>query len=288
MKYLGMFLKYIGIFCDAIKFEHTLFALPFAYLGAFLGHHGFPGWEILFWMTLAMIGARTSGMSLNRIIDAEIDKKNPRTANRALPQRILSKKFMWLVVIISILILEYSAFKLNPLCFLLSPLALILLFTYSYTKRFTWLSHIVLGIIIACAPIGGWIASTGRLEFPVVLVGVAVVFWLAGLDIIYACQDYEFDVKEKLFSIPAKFGIPFALFLSAIFHVITFMILISAGWLMGLSFWYFTGCILCGLLLYYQHSIISPKDLSRLNTAFFTANASLSIILLVFTLLGLR
>ena len=279
-------MKKLTVFFEAIKFEHTLFALPFAYIGAFLGNRGWPGWGIIGWMTLAMVGARTLGMALNRVIDLDIDKKNPRTSNRALPQGLLSSRFVWFTIIVSIGLFEWASFHLNRTCLWLSPIAVFLLFIYSYTKRFTWLSHVVLGVVIACAPLGGSIAATGGISFPVIILGVAVTFWLAGFDIIYACLDYEFDKKERLYSIPAIFGIPFALKISVFFHVITFIALVLTGVLLGLSFWYYIGTILAGLLLLYQHSIVSPKDLSRLNTAFFTANASLSVMLFFFVVLS--
>lgn len=279
-------IKQLSIFFEAIKFEHTLFALPFAYIGAFLGNRGWPGWNIIGWMTLAMVGARTAGMALNRVIDMEIDKKNPRTSNRALPQGLLPLRFVWFTIVVSIMLLEWASFHLNAACLWLSPIAVLLLFAYSYTKRFTYLSHVVLGVVIACAPLGGWISVTGQISFAVIVLGVAVIFWLAGFDIIYACLDYEFDKKERLYSIPAIFGIDYALKISTLFHCITFVCLVLTGVLLGLSFWYYIGTILAGLLLLYQHSIVSPKDLSRLDTAFFTANASFSAMLLFFVVLN--
>lgn len=278
--------KQLTVFFEAIKFEHTLFALPFAYIGAFLGNRGWPGWNIMGWMTLAMVGARTAGMALNRIIDIEIDRKNPRTSNRALPKGLLSSSFVWFTILFSIALLELASLNLSTTCLWLSPIAVLLLFAYSYTKRFTWFSHIVLGVVIACAPLGGAIAVSGGVSFPIIILGVAVIFWLAGFDIIYACLDYEFDKKEGLYSIPAIFGVPLALKISALFHCITFICLVLTGVFLELSFWYYIGNVLVGLLLWYQHYIVSPKDLSRLNTAFFTANASISVTLFVFVALS--
>jgi len=269
----------IKLLLDLVKFEHTIFALPFAYMGLLLGARGVPSFYYWFWVTMAMIGARTAAMGFNRIIDRKIDALNPRTMNRHLPKGLISVQAVWGMVILSLMLLEYSAWKLNWLCVLLSPLVVFLLWFYSYTKRFTWMSHFVLGLVEAAAPIGGWIAVTGKLAWAPLYIGISVVFWLAGFDIIYSCQDYEFDQKEGLFSIPARFGIEKALFISSLLHLVTFVFMVLAGIVMQVGIWYWLGIAANVLLLVYEHSIIKPKDLSRLNMAFFNVNGYISMVM---------
>jgi 4-hydroxybenzoate polyprenyltransferase len=269
----------IKLLLDLVKFEHTIFALPFAYMGLLLGARGVPSFYYWFWVTMAMIGARTAAMGFNRIIDRKIDALNPRTMNRHLPKGLISVQAVWGMVILSLLLLEYSAWKLNWFCVILSPLVVFLLWFYSYTKRFTWMSHFVLGLVEAAAPIGGWIAVTGKLALAPIYIGISVVFWLAGFDIIYSCQDYEFDQKEGLFSIPARFGIEKALFISSLLHILTFIFMVLAGITMQVGIWYWLGIAANVLLLVYEHSIIKPKDLSRLNMAFFNVNGYISMVM---------
>ncbi|MDI6782855.1 MAG: UbiA-like polyprenyltransferase [bacterium] len=276
----------IRLFFELVKFEHTIFAIPFAYLGMVLAAKGIPGFYFWFWVTLAMVGARTAAMAFNRLIDERIDAKNPRTANRPLPQKRIQRWQVILLAIISIGLLLISAGMLNPLCLWLSPIAIILLVTYSYTKRFTWLSHYALGLVEAAAPIGGWLAITGRFEFVPFLIGAAVIFWLAGFDIIYAIRDIEFDKKEGLYSIPVKFGLANGLVISAILHLFTIAFLIYTGIYLHLGLWYWIGILLTTGLLIYEHSIITPKDLSRLNQAFFTMNGWVSVVLFGCTLMS--
>jgi 4-hydroxybenzoate polyprenyltransferase len=269
----------IKLLLDLVKFEHTIFALPFAYMGVLLGARGVPSFYYWFWVTMAMIGARTAAMGFNRIIDRKIDALNPRTMNRHLPKGLISVQAVWGMVILSLLLLEYSAWKLNWLCVILSPLVVFLLWFYSYTKRFTWMSHFVLGLVEAAAPVGGWIAVTGKLALAPIFIGISVVFWLAGFDIIYSCQDYEFDRKEGLFSIPARFGVEKALFISSLLHVLTFIFMVLAGITLQVGIWYWLGIAANALLLVYEHAIIKPKDLSRLNMAFFNVNGYISIVM---------
>ncbi|HCT64190.1 MAG TPA: 4-hydroxybenzoate octaprenyltransferase [Lachnospiraceae bacterium] len=277
-------MKLIRNFFELVKFEHTLFALPFAYMGGVLADGG----SVFKWIlvTLAMIGARTAGMSLNRLIDRKIDEKNPRTKNRILPSGKMKNSTVWLIVILSLVLFLWSAYLLNPLCFILSPTALILLFLYSYLKRFTYLCHIVLGIILGAAPVGGWIAMTGRLDIAPILLGVAVIFWTAGFDIIYACQDYQFDIKEKLFSIPTKFGVSKALIISEMFHVITILLIFYVGFILGLNLIYFMGVIIVAGLIAYEHYLVRPEKLNSIQRAFFVINSWVSVILLIFTLVS--
>ncbi len=266
-------------YLEFVKFEHTIFALPFAYVGAILAGQGIPPPAKWFWITLAMVGARTAGMALNRIIDREIDSKNPRTENRPLQKGLLSlNKARWLVFF-SVLLLLVAAWQLNPLCLALFPVALLFLSLYSYVKRFHWTTHLVLGSVLACAPVGGWMAISGRLSPAAFLLGAAVLFWVAGFDVIYTCQDVAFDSAYGIHSLPARFGLKPALFLSACFH------LTSLGLLAGLGFWdrlgpfFWVGWLGVALILVWEHRLISPEDLSRVNQAFFVMNGWVSVVL---------
>lgn len=282
-------IRKIKIILEMIKFEHTIFALPFAYLGAVLGGivvlDRLPLWSEIGWVTLAMVGARSAAMALNRLIDRHIDAKNPRTAMRAIPAGKISVPAVWLFVVVSFLGLFYAAYQLNPLAVKLLPIAVFFLVFYSYTKRFTWLCHLVLGIAIGLAPLGGWVAITGQIDGVGLLLFATVALWTAGFDIIYACQDVEFDQKEKVYSIPARFGIARALLFSKLLHVCSAAGLILLLFVTPLSSWYGIGVLVAVAILYYEHSIIAPNDLSRLNTAFFTMNGVLSAVVFVFTML---
>jgi len=272
---------------EMVKFEHTLFALPFAYTGAFLaggGHLSF--WKFI-WITMAMITARTAGMSLNRLIDKDLDALNPRTASRALPKGLIPTKTVWGLVAVSLAVFLFSTAMLNKLSLFLSPLAILVLFAYSYLKRYTWLCHLGLGLVLACAPVGGWIAVAGRLGLVPVTLGAAVIFWLAGFDILYACLDVEFDRQFGLFSVPQHFGVTRALWFSAVCHILTFGFLALTGVLAGLSWPYDVGLLLVGILLVYEHAVVSPDDLTRMNQAFFQANAIISFLILASTLSAL-
>lgn len=287
-----MLVKKVRTFGEMIKFEHTVFALPFAYLGAFFAHKGIPAASDLFWITMAMVGARTAAMSLNRLIDRHIDAKNPRTAQRHLPQGLITIKEVWLYIILSFALLLVSAWQLNPLHLTvpltvkLMPIAVFFLSFYSFTKRFTWLCHIVLGISIGLAPVGSWVGITGRIEFPAILLGLAVATWIAGFDVIYACQDVEFDRRENLYSIPVRFGIRAALWISNGLHILTMVFLVWVGISLHLEIFYWLGIAVSTIILVYEHSIVSPTDLSRLNVAFFNMNGILSVILFLFTLIN--
>lgn len=285
-----MGLKKIKTFGEMIKFEHTVFALPFAYLGAFVASKGFPTWWNLLWITLAMAGARTAAMSLNRLIDRKIDARNPRTSNRHLPKGLISVAEVWVYILLSFGLLLVAAWQLNPLdapiplTVKLMPIAVFFLTFYSYTKRFTWLCHIVLGISIGLAPVGSWVGITGFVGFPAVILGLAVAAWIAGFDVIYACQDIEFDRREKLHSIPARFGLRAALLFAKGLHLITVLLLVWLGVSVEMGLFYWLGIIISTVILVYEHSIISPADLSRLDVAFFNMNGILSVVLFVFTL----
>jgi 4-hydroxybenzoate polyprenyltransferase len=266
-----------------VKIEHTIFALPFAFMGAFLASRGFPSLEQTGWILLAMVAARSAAMAFNRLVDSRFDAKNPRTTNRALPRKLLTRKFVIIFIFVSSILFIFAALRLNQLSLELSPLALVIVFAYSYTKRFTWLTHIFLGISLACAPIGAWIAIRGSIDPAPLILGLGVLLWVAGFDIIYSCQDVEFDKNEPLFSIPKRFGIAAALGLSAALHLIMLIILGFLFWREGLGTISFLGLAVVGLMLAYEHSLVRPKDLSRVNTAFFTINGWISVLLFATT-----
>lgn len=265
-----------------IKFEHTLFALPFAFLGAVLAANGLPGWRQLFWITVAMIGARSAAMTFNRIVDRDIDAKNPRTANRELPSGKLSVGFAWVFLYVSIAVFLLAAYSLNWLTFALSPVALVCVLGYSYAKRFTALAHVLLGLALAISPSAAWIAVKGTLydEVPILL-SLMVLMWTSGFDVLYACQDFEFDRRSGLHSIPVRFGIARSLWIARLFHFQAFVVLVLLYAVTGSGWLALAGVFLVGALLIYQHTLVKPNDLSRMNAAFFTTNAFVSVILLL-------
>jgi 4-hydroxybenzoate polyprenyltransferase len=275
-------LRSLKITLEMIKIEHTLFALPFAFLGAVLAARGLPSLNQILWISVAMVGARSAAMAFNRLVDREFDAANPRTAMRALPAGLLSAKFVALFTLISSLVFFLAAYMLNRLTLLLAPVALGSVLLYSYTKRFTTFAHLVLGWCLAIAPTGAWIAVRGSLDSPVpLLLSLAVMLWTAGFDIIYACQDYDFDVQTGLRSIPQRFGIANALWIARALHVGMFVALLAVYVLADLSWIGLPGVIVTAALLVYQHCIVKADDLSRLNAAFFTTNAFVSVILFV-------
>ncbi|MEO5858384.1 MAG: UbiA-like polyprenyltransferase [Pyrinomonadaceae bacterium] len=272
----------LGTTLEMIKFEHTLFALPFAFLGAVMAANGFPTWQQILWITLAMVGARSAAMTFNRIADREIDAKNPRTANRELPSGKLSVEFAWVFLFVSIGIFLLAAYSLNWLTFVLSPVALVSVLGYSYAKRFTAFAHLLLGWSLAISPTAAWIAVRGAIDSEIpVLLSLFVLMWTAGFDVMYACQDYEFDKKSGLHSIPARFGIARSLWIARLFHFQAFIVLLLLYLVSGLGVVALIGVGAVALLLVYQHTLVRAKDLSRLNAAFFTTNAFVSIILLL-------
>lgn len=265
---------------EMIKIEHTLFALPFAFLGAVLAARGIPPLAQIIWITLAMVGARSCAMAFNRIVDREFDRRNPRTSNRALPAGTLSVGFVWVFTLVSAAIFFIAAAMLNRLTLLLAPVALASILLYSFTKRWTRFSHLVLGWCLAIAPAGAWIAVRGALDSPVPwLLAVVVLLWTAGFDVLYACQDYEFDRQAGLRSIPEKLGINRALWMARLFHAQAFSALVALYYVTQLGPLALAGVILTGALLIYQHMLVRADDLSRLNAAFFTTNAFVSVIL---------
>lgn len=274
----------IRIFLEMIKFSHTIFALPFAFSGAVLAARGLPTVQQAFWILLAMVGARTAAMGLNRLIDAEIDAANPRTSGRALPAGLLGKGTVSVWIVLSIVLLLVAAAQLNRLCLFLSPLALFFLVVYSYCKRFTPLAHVVLGICLAAAPVGAWIAIRGSVELPAVLLGLAVLFWVGGFDILYALQDLEFDRARGLHSIPVKFGLTGSLWTARLFHLAMLVLLGALGLTLHLGPWYLAGCAVAAVMLGYEHWLLRSGDLSRLDAAFFNMNGYISVTIFLFTL----
>lgn len=278
-------------FLDLIKFEHTVFALPFAYLGMLLAAGGWPSWAQFIWITVAMAAARTLAMSANRLADMQLDSRNPRTASRPLVTGAIASTTVWTGGLLSTAILAIAAFALGPLPFRLLPGALVMLIGYPFTKRFTMASHFILGATDALAPLGAWAAIRSSLftlaDLPAWLLFIIVTLWIAGFDIMYACQDAEFDRREGLHAIPARFGIGMALRLSAVCHALTTALLVGLGALAGLGVVYFLGVAVAGALLAYEHAIVHPQDLSRLNLAFFNVNGVISLTLFAATLAAL-
>lgn len=277
-----MILKNIGTTLEMIKIEHTLFALPFAFLGAVLAASGIPTLAQILWITLAMIGARSTAMAFNRVADKEYDARNPRTSMRAIPAGALSVGFVLAFTIVGAALFVFAAAMLNRLTLLLSPIALASIVFYSYTKRWTLLSHLVLGWCLAIAPTGAWIAVRGAIDSPIpLLLSLTVMLWTAGFDVLYACQDYDFDRREGLHSIPERFGVARSLWISRLLHVGAFAALIALYFVTHLGVLALLGLIATGALLIYQHTLVRANDLSRLNAAFFTTNAFVSVILFV-------
>lgn len=283
----GFFSK-VRIYLEMIKFSHTIFAFPFALMGvilASLANGAAPTLMQILWICLAMVGARSGAMGLNRIIDAKIDAKNPRTAERHIPAGKVSRSEAWAFVLVSFGLLLFSAWMLNPLCFILSPLVLFFLALYSYCKRFTALAHVVLGLCLAAAPIGAWIALRGDISWQVVVLGLAVLFWVAGFDILYALQDLDFDKEQGLHSIPAKLGVARSLLMARAFHGVMIFLLLLLLSIKGLGWIYFLGVVVVSALLAYEHLLVKEDDLSRLDAAFFNMNGYISLTIFAFTLM---
>ena len=279
---MSTLIKNTRLTLEMIKIEHTLFALPFAFLGAVLAANGVPtAWQIT-WIVVAMVGARSAAMAFNRISDSRFDARNPRTASRAIPAGLLSVGFVWAFTVVFAALFLFAASMLNRLTLILAPIALASVLLYSFTKRWTQFSHIVLGWCLAIAPTGAWIAVRGEIGSPVpLLLSLVVLLWTAGFDILYACQDYEFDRREGLRSIPARFGIARALWIARSLHAAAFLALVWLYLVTGLGPIALAGVIATGALLVYQHRLVRADDLQRLNAAFFTTNAFVSVILLV-------
>lgn len=272
---------------EMIKFSHTVFALPFALTGMVLAARGLPDLGTVFWILVAMLGARTAAMAWNRVADAQIDARNPRTADRHLPRGIVRPVEAWLLVAGGAALLLLAAWALNPLCLRLSPLALAVIALYPYAKRFTWLCHYLLGLALAAAPLGAWIAVRGSWSWRIVPLGLAVLVWVAGFDILYALQDLEFDRTQGLHSVPQRLGAGRALRLAARLHLLVVLLLVAQIPLFGLGVWYGLGVLAVAGLLLYEHALVTPYDLSRLDAAFFSMNGTISVIVFGATFLDL-
>jgi 4-hydroxybenzoate polyprenyltransferase len=276
-----MIWRKLKITLDMIKFEHTVFALPFALIGALLAREGLPTLWQTGWIVAAMTGARSAAMTFNRIVDLRYDGLNPRTSSRALPDGSLSVSFAVCFAIVMSVLFVVAAWQLNPLCFYLSLPTLGILFLYSYTKRFTTWSHLVLGFAIGLAPLGAWLAIRGEFAWTPILLGGAVMFWIAGFDVIYSLQDTEFDRNTNLFSLPARIGVVPALRISTLFHLATVALLVSTARLTQSGWVAYAGILIVAAILAWEHRMVKPHDLSRINVAFFNLNGYISILLLL-------
>lgn len=281
-----MVFRKIRIYSDMVMLQHTLFAMPFALSALFMAAGGFPGWHKLLWAAAAMAGARNGANALNRLIDADIDAQNTRTSGRHIPAGIVKKGEALLLVVFFFLLFILSAFMLNPLCAALLPIPAVIFILYSYTKRYTWMCHMVLGIAIGGAPVGAWLAVTGRLDIsliPAFVMGTGAALWVAGFDIIYALEDVEFDRSHRLYSIPASFGIKGALDFSAVFHFTSVVLFCALPIFTSLGAIYYIGISIISGLLYYEHRIVSPANLKLLETASYTINEIVGLVFLVFS-----
>jgi 4-hydroxybenzoate polyprenyltransferase len=265
-----------------IKWEHSIFALPFALCGAMLAANGLPPGRQLFWIVVAMVGARSAAMAFNRLVDAKFDAENPRTATRAIPAGALSKTFVAIFVLASSAVLVLASWELNWLAFRLSPVALAIVLLYSYTKRFTRWSHLVLGFALGVAPAAAWIAVKGNLDLRILLLTFAVTFWVAGFDVLYACQDIDYDRAAKLYSLPCFLGVKKSLIIARLLHFTMFLLLLLLVLVFGLGKIALLGIVIVALLLGYEHSLVRSHDLSKLNAAFFTMNGVIAVVFFVF------
>ena len=268
-------------YLELVKFSHTIFALPFALAAMLVAAHGLPATRIFAWIVVAMVGARTAAMGFNRIVDREIDARNPRTINRELPSGKVSLKGAIALVVVASILFFVAAWQINALALWLSPLTLLALFFYSFCKRFTSLSHFVLGLCLGIAPVGAWVAVTGKIELAPCVLCAAIIAWVAGFDIIYATMDWEFDRQSGLNSMVTKLGISRALMLARALHVAFLVLLIGFGWLAELSAIYYGAVALIGAFIVYEHALVKPDDLRRVNAAFFTMNGAISVFFLM-------
>lgn len=276
-------IKRTAVILEMIKFPHTVFALPFAFTAAVLAAGGVPALDKVIYITLAMVGARSGAMGMNRLLDADIDARNPRTKTRAIPAGLLSKAQVGIFSGASFALLVFAAWMLNPLCLKLSPVAIAVVTFYSLTKRFTWAAHLVLGVSLALAPIGAWAAIRGTIELPAVILGGAVLAWVSGFDILYALHDMEFDKAEGLHSIPSRLGLSGSLMVSRVLHLLAVVGLASIAVLLGLNYLYMLGVAAAAGMLMYEHMLLRGGDLTKLDAAFFNMNGYISVTVFVFT-----
>ncbi|MFO7801545.1 MAG: 4-hydroxybenzoate octaprenyltransferase [Desulfovermiculus sp.] len=268
-----------SLFARLVKLEHSVFALPFAYIGVFLAAGGWPGWKTFLFLTLAMVAIRSFAMAINRLADEKFDRQNPRTQDRPLVTGQIARSKAWMMTVGAAIVFVLSCFGLNMVCVYLSPLALLWSGLYSYSKRVTWLCHFWLGTVLGLAPLGGWLAETASLSLSAVLFFFGVTFWVAGFDILYACQDVDFDTQVGLKSLPARFGIPGALLLSTFSHVNASVFFLVAGWAAGLGWIYGLVWLAVSIVLIWEHTLVQADDLGRLNLAFFTLNGIIAVVL---------
>ena len=280
-------MKSFFTFLKMIKLEHSLFALPFAFVGMFLAANGLPSWNVIVWVVVAMVGARSAAMGLNRYADAEIDARNPRTASREIPAGNISKTATIFYIILSLAVYFLAAVMLNKLTAILSPIPILIFILYAYAKRFTNFCHIILGIALGLAPVCAWIAVTGTVNLPPFILGGAIILWVAGFDILYAIQDIEYDRKEGLHSIPAVFGVSGSLIIARLLHFAAFFLFILLMAFTNLGYIYLAGVLISGALMAYEHSLVSKDDLSKLNMAFFNMNAYISITIMIFSIIDI-
>lgn len=274
-------------FIKMIKLEHSLFALPFAFVGMFMAAKGLPSWWTILWVVVAMVGARSAAMGMNRYADAEIDARNPRTASREIPAGNITKKSTIFYICLSLLIYFVAAFMLNKLTAILSPIPILIFVLYAYAKRFTNFCHVILGIALGLAPVCAWIAVTGTIDLPPFILGLAIIAWVAGFDILYAIQDIEYDIKEGLHSIPAVLGIQGSLITARLLHFLAFIAFVVLMGVSDLSYIYLAGVLISGAFMAYEHSLVSKDDLSKLNMAFFNMNAYISVTIMVFSIIDI-
>ncbi len=280
---LPRMLRKLVLLAQMVRVEHTVFALPFAYAAMFLAAGGWPSGVTFWWVTVAMVGARTAAMGLNRLIDRALDALNPRTGHWHLPRGAVKPVEAWLLVVVSLGLLFLAAWMLNPLCVKLFPIALVVLIVYPYTKRFTWGCHFVLGLAEFAAPFGGWIAVTGSSHPAAFALASGAALWVAGFDILYALQDVDFDCRHGVRSIPVRFGVAGALAWSAAVHGVAWVLLAVPVAILGLGPWYAAGLLSAGVLLVYEHILLRPGDISRLNAAFFDLNSIISVVFFLCT-----
>lgn len=282
-----MLITYARRFASLVKFEHSVFALPFAYAAAFLAEGAVPGFWRMFWITVAMVGARSFGMAVNRLIDAGIDARNPRTAGREIPSGLLAPWQVWLFTIVSLAVLVVATFNLPVITRYLWPLVVVPMVIYPYTKRRTWLCHLVLGLADGLGPVGAWVAVTGKVTWEPFLLGAGVALWIAGFDVIYAFMDITIDRAQRLHSIPADLGERAGLWSTRVFHVLAVVLLAATGYVQGTTFVYYLGVAVCALLLLYENWLMRKADLARVGVAFMTMNGITSVVYLFFTTVGL-
>lgn len=278
-----MVLQKLKTYGNLVMFSHTIFSLPFAFVSMLIAADGMPNLSVFFWIAVAFLGARTGANSINRFIDKDIDAKNPRTASRHMPKGLVKSYEVIGITVLSFLLLALAAYMLNPLCFMLLPVAIFLFLLYSYTKRFTWACHIVLGVISGGAPVGAWLAVTGKFAWTPFVIGAANALWVSGFDIIYGSQDVDFDRKEGLYSIPAVFGVKNALLISRLFHVTAVAILIYVYFIANMSWLYLIGVAGVAWLLFKEHTMVSPTNLTNVNIASYSINQLVSIVFLIFS-----